>query len=880
MKEHLPPPLVSVLDATSETCLIVSGTSGIGKTTLLRTAARHSGLPTNWVSIAADEADWPFSGLSAFLATLRTSLFDKLSDLLDPDNVFTTARRIHRTLRTRSAPHTLFCVDDADLLDPASARVVNYLARRLTGTGLSLLMTTTDATKPTPFAALPTLVYPGMPAPAMTALVTAHAGRDIHPAVRDHIVLVAEGNPTTAIELVDGLTETHLTGRHLPVVPLSVGPRTMARVTAQQHAAAEPGTDALLEHLSTAGYTPVASLTALMPHALPALDHLERHGLVKRTNDTAQIVSMALRCAVYWGMDTATRLARHAALAAVAAPDTAEHVWHASFAQPAEGEPDADGNALLAHSVSLATPETAHIAAQFVARALHLGVSSPDEADTLLRLATEFLQLGWLGHARLYTEYALESHTSARTRLRLVTMMVQLQFLSHHIVFDTVALDTLQHYANELPDEAVQLLAQLVIYRTERWEPQIARGYATLLRDLLGQTTTPSRRVGMRALALLSTESDGHVDSGWARRGTSQAFLNAARTGDTADLIDRARMLSLAEQYDEAREIYRLLLNRTARINHLAELTVRMGALENEFLAGNFRELFTSAAALSHTNVAPGFCHPTGVLVEALYRLEDDDEHPVQEVLDRLYSRYNADKNPHLSARMDAHRGSYELTTGNLNNARRLLLRAQAAATHVPKHFIRLDAELVETLVRMGQMEEAKKVTAALRTAVASCPSRWGALALNRCLALIADPEESVDRFTTLIGSYSITDSGYDHARALSAFARRLDALNMPREARRHEQMAVAGFQTVGLPRWARALTHDANTPTTSLEENLNTEELRIADLVAQGLRTNEIASRVLMSVRSVESRLTHIYRTLGVSSRSEVAGALRRFVG
>ena len=51
--------------------------------------------------------------------------------------------------------------------------------------------------------------------------------------------------------------------------------------------------------------------------------------------------------------------------------------------------------------------------------------------------------------------------------------------------------------------------------------------------------------------------------------------------------------------------------------------------------------------------------------------------------------------------------------------------------------------------------------------------------------------------------------------------------------------------------------------------------EREIALLVAEGLRNKEIAARLYMSVRTVELRLTTIYRKLGARSRSHLAAML-----
>ena len=52
---------------------------------------------------------------------------------------------------------------------------------------------------------------------------------------------------------------------------------------------------------------------------------------------------------------------------------------------------------------------------------------------------------------------------------------------------------------------------------------------------------------------------------------------------------------------------------------------------------------------------------------------------------------------------------------------------------------------------------------------------------------------------------------------------------------------------------------------------SLRESELGIAQLVAEGLTNREIASRLYMSVHTVDFHLRQIYRKLGISSRVEL---------
>lgn len=57
----------------------------------------------------------------------------------------------------------------------------------------------------------------------------------------------------------------------------------------------------------------------------------------------------------------------------------------------------------------------------------------------------------------------------------------------------------------------------------------------------------------------------------------------------------------------------------------------------------------------------------------------------------------------------------------------------------------------------------------------------------------------------------------------------------------------------------------------------LSPREREVADLVAQGLRDKEISSRLVISRRTVESHVAHIFTKLGFSSRVQLAAYVAR---
>ncbi|MGH2985564.1 MAG: helix-turn-helix transcriptional regulator, partial [Solirubrobacterales bacterium] len=59
--------------------------------------------------------------------------------------------------------------------------------------------------------------------------------------------------------------------------------------------------------------------------------------------------------------------------------------------------------------------------------------------------------------------------------------------------------------------------------------------------------------------------------------------------------------------------------------------------------------------------------------------------------------------------------------------------------------------------------------------------------------------------------------------------------------------------------------------------ESLTPSERRVAELAAGGLTNREVAERLYVTKKTVETHLGHVYRKLEITSRKELGGALER---
>ncbi len=203
--------------------LVLRGEPGIGKSALLAEAAGERTVRS--VATCA-ESEMPFAALHQLLDGMRPggTLGRALAaEPTSPQERMAASLELLALLRAH-AP-LLVVVDDAHLLDAASADALAFAGRRLGGDRVALLLAA-RADGPPSLADLPELHLAGLPDPAARELLTA----DTAPHVRDAVLSVAAGNPLALTELPAALSAGQRTGLEPLPDPLPVGPRLRAAV--------------------------------------------------------------------------------------------------------------------------------------------------------------------------------------------------------------------------------------------------------------------------------------------------------------------------------------------------------------------------------------------------------------------------------------------------------------------------------------------------------------------------------------------------------------------------------------------------------------------------------------------------------------------------
>ena len=913
------------LDGGSPAVLVIEGGRGSGKSALLQAVLglAPAAALTLRARCHAAERDFAFGAVG--------QLFDPLADADGLPNGTEHDLLRGYYLRTRAlaaARPVVIAVDDLQHADCLSARWCSYLARRLDDLPVALIVTVDTGTAPRRFAPvaelrdeLAALTYTrplrAEPLDAADAaeLMAGVLGRPPDPvfAVRCHEA--AHGNPRilkaiaarlSAMSTVPagaGLAGTGSAGTgsagtgSASTGPASTGPAAASRAAADTAARAtadvvldwvrhsDPGVADLFEQFAV---SPTGSMeTAAMllgvgdDVATAARATFRRYGLLAdRSPD--QFADPAMRAAILDRLSpqALTDMHRRAAtmLSRIGAPaiTVAEHVMAAG----AQGEPWA--RPALRRAAHDAQDNGDWPAAS---RYLNRVLLELDDAVAVLPVMAE------LG--------AVEYHTDVKASLRRVLTVAGLPA-------DPTARDAaLAAFAEPLLALESDAAAARFRRAAARLADEPSADPAAQLR-LAAQSLLSARGTGVRAAmrrvregaddaaarqllttAALSIAVRGRGRGGCvslARRGMG---VDPARGGSPQPSTGALAALALtwAGEFGPAAEACAQALEGAKR---QASVTTQALALLVRAEIGYLRgRLGTAAADLRHARTLCERAAADGlgaVATAALVRVllasgEDDAVPPMTGTFDS-----NGTTHPFVIGIGQESRGMIAASRGDHRQALRLYLecgrRLGADGLQNPACSA-WRSRAVVTMVGLGKLWEATT----LGDAEVELARSWGAPGpLSRALAAAATTRELPQRLEMLREAVDVldgTECTLDLARAKIRFGRaqfeRGDVSGARASLRRGLDIAVS----CGMRRLAAAARQALQAAGGGSAENnghpvLTASELRVADLVIQGLGNQEVAEKLSISKRTVDTHLGRIYRKLHISGRNRLRDALR----
>jgi DNA-binding CsgD family transcriptional regulator len=189
--------------------------------------------------------------------------------------------------------------------------------------------------------------------------------------------------------------------------------------------------------------------------------------------------------------------------------------------------------------------------------------------------------------------------------------------------------------------------------------------------------------------------------------------------------------------------------------------------------------------------------------------------------------------------------------------------------------------DLLEALIAVGELDETDEILATWQERADALDRAWALAILARCRALLLAARGDLDgafaSFERALAEHGQSTDPFQHARTLLALGRTQRRAKRRGAARTTLEDALARFERLGAPLWAnqaRAELARIGGRAPSRHE-LTEAERRIANLVAEGRSNREVADALFLTVHSVETALTRVYRKLGVRSRAELARSL-----
>jgi DNA-binding CsgD family transcriptional regulator len=361
------------------------------------------------------------------------------------------------------------------------------------------------------------------------------------------------------------------------------------------------------------------------------------------------------------------------------------------------------------------------------------------------------------------------------------------------------------------------------------------------------------------------------------------AEARAARAGEPyqSPRLQLALACLYTGQLSRARAILEALLARSVELGrvrstagivlHLTELEVRAGDLERADT--HAREFLLLDRQLRGDLSAEWY--PSGLVAMHLGRTDEAR---------RILSAGVEEARTFESTIWLAHHlealGHLELAVGDLEAARKALLPVPAMLRESglgewAVHPVHPDA--IETLVGLGDLDEAASLQAELEEYGRRLDRAWGIATASRSAALLASARGEVEAALAAaeraLVEHERLDWPLERARTLLATGEILRRLGRRRDAASSLAEAKATLVTLGNPLWlARVEAEEHRLGGRRATDALTPTEARVAELAAQGLRNAEIATRLHVTRKTVEATLSRVYRKLGVRSRTELA--------
>jgi DNA-binding CsgD family transcriptional regulator len=893
--------IAQLLDAVRDGlggAMVLTGEPGVGKTRLLEFAAQAAGEVSviNLVGVES-ETRLAYGALHRMLRPLSAgpaSLPPRQQEALGaafgligstPSDRFLVGLATLTVLSATAADAPLVClIDDAHWLDRESVEALAFAARRLHADSLGMVF----AACQTPqlrhsLGGLPELPLSGLDPESSRALLGLSVPGRLDESVADRIVAGTGGNPLALVETAGRLSPEQLAGVARLPDPLPVSGPLEDHFRASVAELPEDTRTLLLlmavapAHERAGLWRAAGELGLPVRAATPAVDA----GILVRGAQTT-FRHPLIRSAVYAAASPEDRHRIHAVLARTSAPD--RRAWY--LAETADGSDEVVAAELEAASARVRTRGGYSEQALFLTRAAELTTDAPLRAERYLGAATAHFISGDFTAARTALDVA---HSDLRRPV--------LRARAHRIRASMKMLRTGPAAVPAMLVEAAREVGST--------DPAMTRD---LMSGALYAALVGGDRVEGTTLALVAKEAADALhepDSpSWSPTPLLEGLARSLVGGYSAGapvLSDALRRLRSAEEIREYSNPLSVIVSMAADglwdIEAKAEIVERLAAVDRA--GGALWGLGFALSMLATVDVWDGrFAAAEACCAEADGYAEATGSVVSGDIARVLLHAWTGDE-PRLrlsAAAMETL--AHTAGIGSLHRLRSQALsifaigsgRYDEALRHAMDVFVDdtvglgslILPTMVETGVRSGDRSAAEAALERMEERAPLAGTPWALGLLARCRALMDDgdaadelSQDSIDRLGTVPVAADLAWSRLLYGEWLRRRGRRQDARVQLRAA--YESFAGWGAAPFAERARAelRATGETVRRRTTGAPSELTPQERQVATLASDGLTNVEIATRLFVTVSTVEFHLTRVFRKLGITSRRHLAAAL-----
>jgi DNA-binding CsgD family transcriptional regulator len=899
----------------SPTALLLEGEAGIGKSILWRHAIDAAAGSRRVVSSRPSEADEDvsFAVLNDLLdpllsehppavasprrraleiALLRT---EGTSEPADPQGVAFGALDVVRGA-AREQP-LLIAVDDGHWIDGSSAGVLRFVFRRLQQEPVAIVLTARADASPhlagldASISRLEHVKVGALSVGAINRLIASRLGMTAPRHILIRLHEQSGGNPFYALEIARGLVRRGL--RPGPHEPLPI-PDSLSELVSDRISSLTVATQHLLRWASAMPQPKVEALRVVAGDDTIDEDLSEavRAGILELDAGRVRFAHPLLASVVYAGLRPAERRQMHVRLA-TAVGDPEERARH--LALGTDGQDEAVAIAIEDGARRAAKRGALGEAAALYEQALRVtpSGSSTDAHQRALEAVDLHLEAGEAARAAEMVERLIGSTPSGDQRASLLYRLAIIRGRAGDLVDEERLLMSASSEAGRNPRIRAEIEQELALVAlVTRADLPKAVAHA---RDSVGW----AERAGDPALLVTSLVAlAGHafmrgegVRDDLLRRAEAIRGAAEARRVQRLPLLDLdvcwGILLKWADEFDASRarleQRYRRALEAGEEsmlpfiLCHLSELECWTGGWD---LAERYATQAINEARLSEQ---PWMLPPalySSALIDAHLGRSDEARAAAEQA-------FEASERVGIITIMILAKtvlGFIELSLGNAAGADEHLggipeqLEAMGAREPgVPRCL----ADAIEARIGIGDLEGAETLTDRFEEMGRAVDRPWALATGARCRGLLqaahGDLEGATASLERALAAHERLAMPFELGRTLMVAGIVDRRAKRKRAAKDSLDRALDIFERLGAPLWADKARAELGrigirpqAPST-----LTATEQRVAELAALGHSNKEVADALFMSVKTVESNLSRIYRKLHVRSRTELA---RRF--